>query len=118
MKTTAKTLLVVTTIAITMYQCSGPKFIAKTPSDAELTVAQKRWTDATNQSLSDGYMIFTTRCNKCHSLKNIPKRTEASWEKTLAKMAPKAKLTDAEKETLKRYIFSSREVLISTAKPN
>ncbi len=94
----------------TLYQCTGPQFILTAPADKELTAAQKRWPDATKESLAAGHTIFTTKCTQCHQAKNIPSRSEAEWTKEIAEMAPKAKLTAAETETLTRYVYTVREL--------
>ena len=98
------------------YECSSTKTVLTAPTSSELTVAQKRWPDATQQSLNDGYVIYTTKCNTCHELMNIPKRSEKSWEHEITDMAPKAKLTASEKETLRQYILSTREAAIGQLK--
>ena len=108
-----KTLLTISFLTSTLmfYHCSSTKSVLNTPANAELAIAQKRWSDATVQSLTDGYTIYTTKCNKCHGLKTISKYSEPEWDHEIKKMAPKSKLTEIETETLKRYIFASREVL-------
>jgi cytochrome c5 len=95
---------------IIFYQCASNKTVLSPPSHAELAAAQQRWPDATLESLISGQTIYTTKCNTCHGLKKIPGRTEASWDKEINRMAPKAKITEAEKEKLKRYIFATLDV--------
>ena len=96
--------------AFTFYMCSSAKVVLSTPGSAELTVAQKTWPTASLQSLEEGRVIYTTKCNTCHELKNIPKRSEASWKHEIDDMAPKAKLNAKEKDLLTQYILSTREV--------
>ncbi len=108
-----KKITIITTIlfaSFTLYQCTGPKFILTSPADKELAAAQKRWPDATKESLAEGYSIYTTKCTKCHGDKGITSRSEAEWGKAIAEMAPKANLTGIEKETLTRYIYTVREL--------
>lgn len=109
-----------TTLALaiigTMYffaECSSSKVIVTTPTSAELTVAQKRWPEASQESLNNGYTIYTTKCNTCHGLKDVPKLSEKKWEHEIDVMAPKAKLTANEKELLRQYILSTREVALT-----
>ena len=66
--------------ATTFYMCSSAKIVLSTPGNTELTVAQKTWPSATLQSLEEGRIIYTTKCNTCHDLKNITTRREASWK--------------------------------------
>ncbi|MCC6599490.1 MAG: cytochrome c, partial [Crocinitomicaceae bacterium] len=67
------------------------------------------WPESTAQSLEDGYTIYTSRCSKCHDLKDIPSMSEQDWIKSIASMAPKARLSEAEKITLEHYILATRE---------
>ena len=96
--------------ASTFYMCSTAKVVLSTPGNAELAIAQKTWPTATLQSLEEGRVIYTTKCNTCHGLKNIPNRTEASWKHEIDDMSPKAKLTAQEKDLLTQYILSTRTV--------
>jgi hypothetical protein len=96
--------------AFTFYMCSSAKVVLSTPGSAELTVAQKNWPTASLQSLEEGRVIYTSKCNTCHGLKNIPNRSEDSWKHEIDDMAPKAKLNTKEKDLLTQYILSTREV--------
>ena len=102
-------LILLINITLVFYHCSSTKTIANAPSNVELEIAKKRWPDATIASLTEGHTIYTTRCNRCHGLKTISKYNEAKWDHEINDMAPKAKLTVAETETLRRYILSVRE---------
>lgn len=96
----------------TFYMCSASKVATTlaTPGNAELAIAQKTWPSATLQSLEEGRVIYTTKCNTCHGLKNIPNRSESSWKHEIDDMSPKAKLTAKEKELMTQYILSTRAV--------
>ena len=76
---------------------------------SELEIAQKRWAGTTSADLSEGKNIFETKCTRCHGAKNILTRSEENWKASIAKMAPRAKLTEEEKDKLTRYILSYRE---------
>jgi cytochrome c5 len=93
--------------------CSGTKLVFATPGNAELAEAQKTWPTASLQSLEEGRIIYTTKCNTCHALENIPTRSEASWKHEIDDMAPKARLSAKEKELLTQYILSTRAVQAS-----
>lgn len=111
-----KVILLVALVAgvSTLYQCSSSKKTAATPKPeaSELSFAQKRWPDITQASLDEGQTIYNTRCNKCHRLKKIENFSEAEWEKEIIKMSPKAKLTDAERESMRRYILAAHDALV------
>jgi len=100
----------------TFYQCST--FKVATPTNEEVSVAQKHWPDANIQSMNAGYTILTTKCEKCHGPKNITKFSENDLKKVLDKMAVKAKLSDQEKESVTRYILAEREYRIAQKAAN
>lgn len=100
--------------ASTFYMCSTAKVASTTPGNAELAIAQKTWPSATLQSLEEGRVIYTTKCNTCHGLMKIVGRSEASWKHEIDDMSPKAKLTAQEKELLTQYILSTRALGAAT----
>jgi mono/diheme cytochrome c family protein len=78
------------------------------PGDAQLTAIKARFPDATTQTLSEGYAIYTGACTNCHGQKNIFKRSEESWLHEIDDMSPKAKLTAAQKDALTKYILAMK----------
>ncbi len=97
-------------IASFMVYCGSSQMLTA-PGNAEFDVAKKHWTDVTQTDLTDGYTIFTTKCNTYHGLKNIAKRSENDWVSAIKKMSPKAKLNVEETKKLSYYILSAREIL-------
>ena len=55
-------------------------------------------------TINEGKTIYESNCNKCHELFNPSKFNEQEWTKYLNWMAPKAKLTDAQKQTVFAYL--------------
>lgn len=78
------------------------------PGDAQLKAIQVKFADATAQNLKEGYDIYTGPCTNCHGKKNMYKHTEEDWQKDINRMAPKAKITDAQKDALWKYVLSMR----------
>lgn len=83
------------------------------PTPAELLIAQNRWPEETADSLYEGYKIFTSRCVRCHGLKNVGRFSEAELGPILKKMVGRAKLNAEEKINLERYVLTEREYLLS-----
>ncbi len=97
--------------AIILVECTPKGSIGpKAPGETEYAVAQKKWKDVEMADLTTGHVIYATKCNTCHGLKEIGNYDEATWGKLIEAMAPKAKLNTEETEKLRKYIYSSREV--------
>lgn len=54
--------------------------------------------------LAEGKMLFQDNCAKCHGLKNPNKYTPEEWQPILQRMQKKAKISDAEREKIYRYV--------------
>jgi cytochrome c5 len=57
--------------------------------------------------ITEGKSIYESNCNKCHSLHNPGKYNEKEWTNHLDRMAPKAKITDEQKETIFAYLSNN-----------
>lgn len=91
-------------MGLALVGCGGG---AVTP--AMLSAAQKRWPDATQQSLEAGRGLFTEKCHECHAQPNPKDHTAQEWPKLLDKMAKLAKLSDDGKESVLRYVLAARD---------
>ncbi len=60
------------------------------------------------QTLNDGFAVYNGPCTNCHGKKNIFSRTEAEWQKAIDRMAPKAKITEEQKDALTKYVFAMK----------
>jgi len=45
-------------------------------TEAEETYAKTKWADATKESLTEDYNLYTTNCGKCHVLPNPKNESE------------------------------------------
>ena len=59
---------------------------------------------AEEKTLITGQSIYNTKCGQCHGLKVTTDYTAAHWASVLAVMAPRANLTDAEREQVYAYV--------------
>ncbi|HOW30973.1 MAG TPA: cytochrome c [Bacteroidales bacterium] len=87
-------------LLLALVACSTTKMY--TPSGAN---ENKRIT-ATLAELEQGRNLYVNNCNKCHGLSKPESRTPEQWTKVLESMAPKAKLTDAQKELVYKYLVN------------
>jgi cytochrome c551/c552 len=77
------------------------------PGEMELVAIQKQYADATLDQLKEGHALYTQgACTKCHDPKNIYKRGESQWKNIIEDMAQKAKITDAQKDAVYKYVLS------------
>lgn len=74
------------------------------PSVQQIQWASARWPGIGAGELSEGREEYIEKCSGCHSLKVPSNYTEEEWMPIFKKMSRKAKLTDAENETIWRYI--------------
>lgn len=106
-------------ILMTAFSCGTSKKAGSsaeaslTPGDAEVKAIQTKYADVTLQTLNEGYAVYSGPCTKCHGQKNIFSRTEQEWEKEINRMAPKAKITEVQKDALWKYILAMK-----AARPN
>ncbi len=104
-------LTVIACLAMFIYSCKAKKGgteVSLAPGDAELKAIQVKFPDATAQTLSEGYGVYTGACTNCHGKKNMLKHTEEDWKKDIDRMSPRAKITDAQKDALWKYVLSIR----------
>ena len=59
--------------------------------------------------LAKGQTIFENSCSKCHDLPNPADHSAQDWVGIMNRMAPKAKLTDAQHEMVYDYIVTSKK---------
>jgi cytochrome c5 len=60
--------------------------------------------NANIEELQKGRALYVNKCSSCHSLYLPEKYNKAEWSKQVNKMAPKAKITDQEKELIQAYL--------------
>jgi len=57
--------------------------------------------------ITEGKSIYESNCNKCHALFNPGKFTETEWTKYLNVMAPKAKVSNEQKDAIYAYLSNN-----------
>ena len=67
-------------------------------------VAENTSADVTLEQLKQGKTLYSSTCNRCHSLYNPQRFSREKWTKNLAKMQPKAKISDDQKAMIYSYL--------------
>ncbi len=86
------------------------------PTEEQLTAVKSMYANATLAELTEGHKIYTGVCTKCHGAKNIYKRAESEWMHIIDDMAPKAHISDVEKDQLTKYVMSIKASQPKSAK--
>ncbi|GMV15215.1 MAG: hypothetical protein HS104_07760 [Polyangiaceae bacterium] len=76
---------------------------------AMLTAAQKRWPDASEQSLGHGRDLFAQKCKTCHALPAPKDHSAEEWQKLMVKMGKLAELDASGREAVLRFVIAARE---------
>lgn len=110
-----KTILASAILAMAvMVACKGSKSASSstastgviTPTNDQLTAVKDKYPGVTLEELNEGHKIYTGVCTNCHGAKPIYPIAEEKWPKIINSMSKKAKISDAEKEKLTRYVMS------------
>ena len=97
-----KKIITISILSLIVFACSH-----KTASTvAKTEIAKEKTSSATvsNAQFSAGKTIYEAKCGNCHKLKDPAKGNMTQWTKWIDRMAPKAKLTDEEKQQVTDYI--------------
>jgi hypothetical protein len=86
-------------LALFLSQCA-PKFY--TPAEANITAS------ATLEELNKGKTLLMDKCGSCHGAPSPRKHDSSGWVTTLDNMQPKAKINDAEKALIFKYLTSEK----------
>ena len=76
------------------------------PDTTELTALQVTHKEVTMQTLKQGYKLYTGVCTNCHQAQNIYQRPVSKWPEILTAMAKEAKITNAQKDAIYKYVLS------------
>lgn len=85
---------------------SASSAVSHEPSEAQLTAVKTKIPDASMADLKKGHDIYYGACTNCHGAKNVSGFTEEHLKNTIDQMAPKARLSDAEKDAVWKYALA------------
>lgn len=77
------------------------------PGNAELAAIQVNYKDVTMEKLKEGHELYTNgACIGCHNAKNIYRYPVGQWIGIIDDMAQKARITDAQKDAVTKYVLA------------
>lgn len=77
------------------------------PGDKELTAIREQYKEVTMDQLKEGHVIYTAgACIQCHGPMDIYKYGETQWKGIVEDMAQKARISDAQKEAVYKYVLA------------
>lgn len=91
--------------ALTMSYCT-PK-AAKEIADEPIPTPDQMKAQYSVAQLYEGKMIWQDNCQRCHKLFEPDTRTPEKWNKVLARMIPKAKLSPEQGKLVKAYLIAN-----------
>lgn len=97
-----KKIITISILSLIIFACSH-----KTKSTVTKTeVATEKTESATvsNAQFMVGKTVYEAKCGRCHKLFSPTKGNMSQWTGWIDRMAPKAKLTDEEKQQVTDYI--------------
>lgn len=100
----------------------GPVFPSKAPAGVaapgndELSAIREKYKDVSMETLEQGYKLYTGVCTNCHKAYSIYNRAESQWQYIIDDMAPKARLTSAEKDAVFKYVLAMKATQPASAK--
>lgn len=77
------------------------------PGHEELAAIQVKYSDVTLERLNQGHVLYAySACIRCHAAQNIYKYDEARWKEIIDNMAPKAQISDSQKDAVYKYVLA------------
>ncbi len=94
-------LFAATLVSFVVFSCSKKVVAPVASTDVKTTeVIQPELPTA----IAEGKMLYENSCARCHKLFPVTKHDKSGWSTTVNKMAPKAKLTDVQKDLVYNYL--------------
>ena len=77
------------------------------PKEETLSAMQQKVPGISLENANHGYALYKNKCAGCHRLHHPSEYTISKWEKSLAEMYPKAKVTsEEEKKLIRDYVIA------------
>ncbi len=84
--------------------CCSP--ISFKPTQDDVGLANKKWTNVTIEQLNAGFKFYTAKCSGCHFLPVPNEYSEKRWLMILPEMSEKSKLSHEEYDLIQKYVIT------------
>ncbi len=81
----------------------------QTTAEADFNKKNHRWEGYTFAEFAKGRELYVGSCGGCHLLHRPAEFTEQQWSDILPEMIDRAKLGDAERESIFRFLITTKE---------
>ena len=97
-----KKVLTLSMVSLIVFACSHKT--SNTITKTEVVKEKTESATVSNAQFIAGKTVYEAKCGRCHKLHEPNRGNMAQWTKWIDRMAPKAKLTDEEKQQVTDYI--------------
>jgi cytochrome c5 len=104
-----KKAITIVSLALLVFACSRKTTnTAQTTTPAPTTTETTATVNAEHAAMVEqGKTVYTTRCNRCHALKDVTAYTTTRWDGILKSMVPKAKLDSTQAQQVTAYVMEN-----------
>jgi cytochrome c5 len=97
-----KKLITIVMISMVVFACSHKTRSSVTKT--ETNVSRTSSSTVSNAQYLEGKVLYEAKCGTCHKLKDPARGNMTQWTKWIDRMAPKAKLSEEEKQMVTNYV--------------
>ena len=97
-----KKLIIITVLSLIVFACSHKT--SNTITKTEVVKEKTESATVSNAQFIAGKTVYEAKCGRCHKLHEPNRGNMAQWTIWIDRMAPKAKLTDEEKQQVTDYV--------------
>lgn len=103
-----KKIITISILSLIIFACSHKS--TSTVTKTETSSVKTSSATVSNAQFLAGKTVYETKCGTCHKLKDPARGNMAQWTSWINRMAPKAKLTDSEKQQVTDYISVNAKI--------
>jgi hypothetical protein len=99
--------LICSAIIIACHKKTVPEITSRTEFPSAPKSSVQPIVDNSPEAITAGKIIFETRCNRCHDLKDAKEYTTEGWSTILKTMIPRARLNEEQAKQVTSYVMAN-----------